>query len=365
VFVGLAQAGTKALGGARFSLVNLVPATFLTGFLTLLIVSGVYGGHQVDLSSTAEMLGANAGWAVVAVFGVFVVAVLLRPFQVAVVQLLEGYWQPWPGLAYATQVAIERHRRIRHTAEVVNQGRLPGPPSGAELSDVARAQRQHRTASIRRARARAIYHRYPRPRLERRPDGRLRSYDDRLMPTLLGNTLRDGEDNAGDRYGLRMQVVAPRLYPYLSPKLDAAISQNLDLIDTAAAMCIAFAVAALASLPLVARHDAWRATPLIALILAILAYRGAIQVARGHARLLATVFDLHRFDMIAALHYELPRTPLREDRFNKALSAFLDSHDTAVVHMQAFRYVHQSPATPGGQAGTGPAGADAGGGPAD
>lgn len=350
---GLAQTGMKALGGARFSLVNLVPATILVGFLTLLAVSGLYAGDDLNLGETTKKLGANPGWALVAVFGVFVLAVLLRPFQAALVQLLEGYWERWPVLNHVSALAIERHRRARHTAEiVVDAYREPGPSATSALHEVAQAQRLRRRATAIKMRAQVTVDRYPKPLWEKSQNGRIVGYDDRLLPTLLGNALRDGEDNAGQRYGLSIQVVAPRLYPSLSPKLDAAITQSLDLLDTTAAMCVSFAVAAVSSLPLIGRWDPWSFTPLAAVVLSVLAYRGAVRIARGHARLLATACDLHRFDMLAALHYELPTTPQYERQLNLGLSKFLDSHGTALDYMGAFNYVHPEPTTSLSHSGT-------------
>ena len=163
------------------------------------------------------------------------------------------------------------------------------------------------------------------------------------MPTILGNALRDSEDNAGGRYGLAMPIVYPRMYPLLSPKLDRAISAQLDMLDTTAAFCVAFGLVALLTLPLIARLDWWSLVPLVALLMSGVAYRGAVSTARGHGTLLATAFDLHRFDMLKALHYELPLTPDEELALNKSLSGFLDSRDVdAVRRMSKFRYSHPS-----------------------
>lgn len=168
------------------------------------------------------------------------------------------------------------------------------------------------------------------------------------MPTILGNALRDGEDNAGRRYGLEMKTVYPRMYPLLSPKLDKAISAQLDMLDTTAAFCVVFGLIALLSLPLLVRVDWWSLVPLVALLMSALAYRGAVSTARGHGTLLATAFDLHRFDMLQALHYELPLTPDDELALNKNLSEFLESRDVnAVRRMWKFRYSHPSLADDG------------------
>ena len=108
------------------------------------------------------------------------------------------------------------------------------------------------------------------------------------MPTILGNALKDGEDNAGHRYGLEMPIVYPRIYPLLSPKLDSAISAQLDILDTTSAFCVVFGFIALLGLPLVIRLDWWSLIPLGAVLMSALAYRGAVTTARDHGRLLAT-----------------------------------------------------------------------------
>ena len=133
---GIVQAGTKALGGARFSLVNLMPSAFLTVFVAALIASGAYTRPKPSLAPVLDKLGKNPGWAVAATFGVFLLAVLLRPFQAALVQFLEGYWRRWTPLEFAADVATERHRRIRHTAGMMAQP-WTDPSASNDLGDVA------------------------------------------------------------------------------------------------------------------------------------------------------------------------------------------------------------------------------------
>jgi hypothetical protein len=74
--------------------------------------------------------------------------------------------------------------------------------------------------------------------------------------------------------------------------------------------------------------------------MSVLAYRGAIATAQGHSTLLATAFDLHRFDMLQALHYELPPTPISELALNRQLSDFLGTPHGDVRSMGKFRYGH-------------------------
>jgi hypothetical protein len=330
VFGGLVGAGTKALGGNRFSLVNLFPPTFLAAYITFLIQIGAYGGGMIKLHGFAFKREDLATFA----FGVFVFGVLLRPFQAVLVQFLEGYWSGASLVAVMAELAVERHRRRLYTASVLMQ--LPtSMPTQTRLDEAVEQAR--RMAKIRRVRARASsrVRRYPQPKSTGSGS------DDRLMPTMLGNALRDGEDTAGGRYGLDMMTVYPRMYPYLSPKLSSAISQQLDLIATTVSLCYVFLVATALSAPLAWRGDWWGIAPLITVALAILTYRGAIRLAYGHGILLATAFDLHRFHMLEGMRYPLPKTAKKEAQFNRRLTAFLvGRRPVTATALKAVTYCH-------------------------
>jgi hypothetical protein len=334
---GIIQGGTKALGGSRFSLVNLLSTAFFVAFMIILIASGAYTRPKPNLAPVLDEFKKNPGLAVVATFGIFLLAVLLRPFQVAIVQFLEGYWRGWRPLEFANDMATERHRRIRNTAEIMGRSLPPGEPSARKFSDVAYYARQLDAFHRMKTRSSAIVDRYP--SIQSAGD----FGDDRLMPTLLGNVLRDGEDNAGYRYGLDMNIVYPRMYPSLSPKLDSAISAQLDMLDTTSALCVTFGFIAILTLPLIVRLDWWSLVPFAAMLMSLLAYRGAVATARWHGTLLATAFDLHRFDMLQALHYELPLTPKEELDLNRKLSKFLRTGGSnGVLRMKEFPYKHPS-----------------------
>jgi len=347
LFSGVTQSAIKAVGGARFSLVNLMPATFLVGFWAVSATAGLYAGTPRDIGQVMTSL-ANPGWAIIAIFGIFVLAVLLRPFQAALVQFLEGYWPNWPGARQVADLAIERHRRILHTAQVIEDFTPGSGPAGQALRDVAERQRRRRRIASSKARAATTQRHYPQHRPEQYDDD-----DDRLMPTLLGNVLRDGEDTAGDRYGLRFETVAYRLWPTLSNKLDAENSRNLDLLDTSAAMCISLALAAASSVPFISNGGFWFLVPVTAAVLSTVAYRGAILVAKEQGQLQATAVDLHRFDMLTALHYKLPETPGDEWCFNISLSRFFQERECLVEHELSndLSYCHPTPVTAQEEAG--------------
>jgi hypothetical protein len=311
---GFSKGASSALGGGRFTLVNVLPGTLLATFIIALYRSHAFDlDHAVRLGDIPPAKDEAAGAVAFALFGLFLVGLLLRPFQVALVQVLEGY--DWDRLAFLRALAVERHRRAKTTALIQQEAPVPTIEPSPSLADAALRARRARRADQLRSRSESTLDRYPKD-------------NSSLMPTLLGNVLRRGEEDAGKPYGLHdSMAVYPRMYPSVSPILRADISRNLDLIDTTAALSVTFFVATVVSLPLALRPDLWRLTPAVVLLLTLVSYRGAVRAAAGHALLLATAFDLHRFDMLRGLHLKLPANAADEFVLNERLTEFLHYRD--------------------------------------
>lgn len=246
---------------------------------------------------------------VVLILAVIVVAILLRPFQIAMVQVLEGYWRNRFWLRPIEAMAVERHIR-KAGSHVVRLDTAKEIPTTADFRIVARVSRREHRRTRRAEDSLAALSSYP-------PDVQ------DFLPTRLGNALRRGETTAGERYGLNTVVTFPRLQPHLHAKLEAGIVNQLDLIDTTSAFTLLFTVQALVSAPLVWRLDGWSVVPVVFLLFAGLAYRGARGIAVRHSELLRAAYDMHRFDMVKALHRKLPRTTATEFAENRELSRFL------------------------------------------
>lgn len=317
-------AGTKALGGARFSLVSILPGTLFVAIILLAAFSGAYGSGEASLLGITEAADVwGPGGAVLLVFGLFLAGVLLQPFQVALVQYLEGYWSRGPVHTLST----ERHRRRLRTAAVEQRLSVPDPPA-SDLRAGADSARAFALVARRRSRASSVVLRYP-------------ADPTRVMPTMLGNILRNGEDAAGDRYCLDAMTVYPRLYPSISPQLSAAMTRQLDMITTTASLTVSCLAAALATSPLlVVRRDLWVLLPLGAALLALVSYRGALRAAADHGVLFATVFDLHRFDMVRALHHRLPTGVAEEFALNDELTDFFQDRRPPEVPLADRPYDH-------------------------
>lgn len=339
---GLSQAAGKALGGARFTLVSVLPITVLAGYVTALIMSGAYAGESVQVGRLTDEAKDHPGWLAFAAFACLLAGLLLRPFQVALVQMLEGYWHSSALPETAAAIATERHRRRLNTAGVVRQLVVIDQP-GTDFQEVVHLARKKRRAGRLAAQAGELARRYP---SGPHPVPDARSADrDRLMPTMLGNILREAEDDSGRRYGLDLPAVSARLYPQLSPKLATAINQQLDLLDTTCALSVCFGLATVAGSPLLGRLDVWSLAPVLTAVLSVGAYRGAMRVASGHRQLLAAAFDLHRFDLLAALHLKLPHTPEEEYKQNRTLTRFFTRrHALAKDTLLDITYEHPEPA---------------------
>lgn len=359
----LAKESVKGLGQGAV-LVSVLPSAILVLIVFALPAASLYPWQDQANQDVADGLPAilnaandlgGVGGAVVLILAVMLTAVLVRPFQIAVVQALEGYWSSW--WTFPEQVAIERHHRRRSMAVwgFLQDGVLEKPPANRSFAEVARYLRQNAQNKTWEERAQSVLNEYPD-----------QAY---LLPTALGNILRRAETSAGERYGLGTVGMYPRLYPHLSARLDTQMSGELNLLDVSAALVFVFTGSAAASIPLVWRLDGWSLLPVAFVIGAVVAYRGARRAAASHAVLLHTAFDLHRFDMLTALHRTLPPTPEQERLDNQALTEFLTGQPPTPPPgpMLLGRYKHpeppativlQSTGTAASQGGDDPKGAD-------
>lgn len=266
----------------RVLTVHFAPcALFVAGVLAL-VRAGSFSGR-----SDWDAVWPRRPEAMLSVTGTVVVCasllgLLLRPFQVRAVRVLEGYWDRWSltaGLAgVLARVQRRRWRALRERAERTGRG-----DTGRRVQADARR------------------------RLAARPPQEV------LLPTALGNALRAGELSAGERYGLTTLTSWPRLYLQVSDRMAGVLSSSRDTLDTAVNLCWAFlALAVMGGVALYDESSGWwwcGAT----FALAAVAYKGAITAAQAYSGLMHVAYDLHRFDLLTALHHRLPPDPDTEE----------------------------------------------------
>jgi len=278
--------------GSRFSLVSMLPTSVATLVVVFVVEAGAPGSEpswDQAIQSARDFDGSDVALLAIAVL---VVAVILHPLQLSLVRLLEGYWgssarvQRWSAWLIARQAKARQRLVDRATLDPDATSLPPDAVIAEEL------------------------------RRRRYPDGD-------LLPTALGNTLRAAERSAGRLYGMDAVVLWPRLYPVMGDRQRAVVEDRRDQLDLAARLSATLAVLALVTAGLLWRYPVWWLVPLAALGLSLLSYRAAVAAAVAYGESLHVTFDLHRFDLVAALHLPLPADNETEIRQNAQLSSWL------------------------------------------
>jgi len=280
--------------GVRFRLVGLLPTVVVGLFALALYWSGAPASapDPGQVTEHAENLSAWEGFIIA--LALLVAALIVEPLQISLVRALEGYW----GTSFIARmlstpgVTFHRWRRTRF-------GRMQQRKQGGP---------RVRSAAVRENAAR-----------------RYRSYPpaDAVLPTKLGNQLRAAEYRAGNRYGFDTVAMWPRLYPLLPAGVTAGLNDFRDQLDLAARFCAMFLLATLVSIAFLAAHGWWLMVAVGTLLLAWMSYRGALAAASGYGQAVESAFDLHRFDLVRALHLPVPGDLASERASNRMLSNFI------------------------------------------
>jgi hypothetical protein len=151
--------------------------------------------------------------------------------------------------------------------------------------------------------------------------------ESRILPSWLGNILRAAEDRASSRHGLGAVVVWPRLYPLLDGRLLVILLEHRYELDLQTRLCAAFILDAAISGALVRNHGWWNLIGLGLLGLAWLSYRAALAAAKAYGTTIEAAFDLHRFQLLKALHLGLPPDGSTERKLNELVSEYLAGQD--------------------------------------
>jgi hypothetical protein len=277
--------------GPRFALTGQLPTITLVLFIVLLLESGAPGAAPNVHLLSERLKNLSATEAVVLAAAILGLAVILQPLQLGIVRTLEGYpLLHGPGTALGRPlVAFQAWRWQKAKDKTASAGNTP------------RDRAKRSAAGM---------------RLLRLPA------KDRLMPTMLGNVLRAGEDRPKARYGMDSVLLWPHVHALLRPGIAAAVDDQRDQLDATAKMSATLLVAAAISFGLLVTHGWWLALPAALLILSLVAYRSAIAAGVAYATVVNAAIDLHRFDLLQALHLGLPHDLKAERRQWKQVGDF-------------------------------------------
>ncbi|MGH3913230.1 MAG: hypothetical protein ACRDTC_07455 [Pseudonocardiaceae bacterium] len=305
---------SSAASFGRILIVGLLPNAMPIVFVWLLLRAHSF----VGASDWSRLILADLKVDVVSVLIVLLVitllTVLVQPFQLRMIRLLEGYWDSWWLTAQMAPVFVEYQTRRKEAlaARINRLGRqldLLDGTSATTLQEQKRRQWKRARMAAGQQRAKLKFERYPRPTDTVNPPTP-------LLPTALGNALRTGETSAGERYGLNTIASWPRLYPLLSDKFAAIHASARDSLDAAAHFCISFFVVSVVAVVALADEPKAYWIPVLSFALCCLSYVGSIAAAVTFTTYLRVAYDLHRFDLLKAMHYKLPETVASEyDQF--------------------------------------------------
>ncbi len=278
--------------GARFSLVSMLPTSVGTLAVTFVVAAGAPGHDPTWGRAVRTARDLDASDTALLAVAVLVVAVVVHPLQLQLVRLLEGYWGASTLARRVSGPLVARQARARQ--RLAARASL-SPGTTVVPADAAIADQQLRA-------------RYP---------------GESLLPTSLGNVLRAAESSAGRLYGLDAVVLWPRLYPLVDDTQRAVVEDRRDQLDLAARLCVTLGAVAVVTAALLWRYPLWWLAPVAALALSLVAYRSAVAAALAYGDALHVTFDLHRFDLLAALHLPLPADNVTERAQNQQLSSWL------------------------------------------
>jgi cell division protein FtsB len=321
---------SSAASFGRILVVGLLPNAVPIVFVWLLLRAHSFAG----VSDWSRLIPADLKIDVVSVLIVLLVitllTVLVQPFQLRMIRLLEGYWDSWWLTAQVAPVFVEYQTRRKKALEtrINHLGRqlelLDGSPA-TTLQEQKRRQWKCARMAAEKQRAKLKLERYPRPTDTPNPPTP-------LLPTALGNALRTGETSAGERYGLTTLASWPRLYPLLSEKFAAMQASARDSLDAAAHFCISFFVVSVVAVVALADEPKAYWIPALAFALCCLSYVGSIAAAVTFTTYLRVAYDLHRFDLLRAMHYKLPETAADEyDQFMKLSEFFKEESENEIA----------------------------------
>jgi len=270
----------------RFLMTVVFPSLIFWGLLIVLIVS-----TQGDILQTAEKWNEQESFLKTLQIIGFIAWVMFFANIVsnqlpAILRFYEGYWN-FPLGRYFQAIGKKRHQKyLQQLTE--------------ELDKDPRCYEE-------------IYLFYPLP-----------TQSEQVMPTRLGNILKNAELYPKDRYRIDAVLIWPRLYYLLPERFIQTFAEArgaLDFMLVISSLSGAFALISAGYLLYV-----WAPMQLFficipgGLFIAWLAYKGAIDGALIYAQQIKVAFDLYRNDLLKQMNMPLPATPAEEkERWNEVV----------------------------------------------
>ncbi|MEU1479761.1 hypothetical protein ACFYZ8_39290 [Streptomyces sp. NPDC001668] len=300
----------------RLKFVNILPSALLITVVVALILGGA-PSHPPGLERLLDHAGAHS-WigVVVATAGALVAGLLLQPLELASIRLLEGYVSPTGPLGPLARLGVWVHENRR--SRLAWQMEHLSEPASVEAARFRLALMPHEAP---------------------------------VLPTTLGNRLRAAEERAGRPYDLDALVAWPRLYYVLPQDVLRSVSDDRNQLDTAARLCLSFALTSAVTTGLLLLHPWWLLLPAVFAVLSWCAYRASVHAATTYGESVAAVFDVYRLKLLQEMNLQLPADTEKERALNQRLMDYW-SRDDATPRPRPLTYDTGSGGT-GAQGGSG------------
>jgi hypothetical protein len=330
--------------GRHFSIVGMLPALFLSLWISVLISSDAWRTRP-DL----KLLGARmSSWSLTGVAWLLVatllIALFLHPLQYAMTQVLEGYWGSSRVSEAATHIRISHHRRRRLKLAKRRsdfEDRQEAAFSAANTRDEAAAAEYaswdaktfaNKMAEFFASKNGDAFAALPAVEAAARKSEGLYPSTERIMPTRLGNALRRAEDTAGEQYGLDAILTTTLLNFVAAERRVQYVRDSRQQLDTTIRLCVVSLIAFVLSVASLLTDGLWLFVALGPYGFTYLAYRASIAAAEEYTTAVNTVITLDRFALYESLHVDPPRDTREERAVNKDLMKLLEGDDQANVH---------------------------------
>jgi hypothetical protein len=332
--------------GRYFALVSMIPSLFLVLWTYALIASGSLSGtptlHNAGVALSHWSVGKVAG----VVLASLAIALVLHPLQFLTTQLLEGYWGTSTLARQAMKVRIIYHReRQRRLMQRVGSSHRKQIAICMEIlrEEFEKHPERKTDPQMREKRIKAVMNTKAGDSImgyvaaEQEALGEVNNYPDdltRILPTQLGNALRNFEESTGRQYGLRILPIAPHLHLVAPPRHLDYLEDAREDMDSAIRICTVGLVATALSVGFLMTKGLWLLWAILPYSVSYLSYKGAVSAAQGYGAVVASVLDLDRFLLYRELGLNSPEDSNEERATNAKLMQILARKEVNLSYRQ-------------------------------
>lgn len=290
--------------GSYFFSVSVIPSIVLVSGAWLIVASGAFSSEGPTVGAVVVAItAASPGTLLALSLAAFVFALLTHPFQIALVKLAEGYTDALP-MRPVNEWGLARHyRRQLRTEQQILSIRQARRNEMSDRAFVPTVYAVHRDVKRVLSRRRSTEDQLLLANLEARrssmPD------PDRAMPSRLGNELRSGEDRAGHRYGLLGVSVSAHL-AVVGPEAADDLAAYQTTMERQIRLAFNFVGMAFFALVAFGNDGPWLFVGPLLMVGGVLSYEGAVRAGSIYGEQTQVIADLHRRDLLRAMHFPEP-----------------------------------------------------------